>query len=158
MAFADKRCFALQPKLTFRLEVWLKARKGITRFSPPHRVLRQGSAQVRQSFSEPVVLQIRPHYADADNRPVYGPSAFDLPKVIWREIVEAPADDSLVEEVQTNGKGSRGRCTRWTLPRCLLNTTAFEARYPPGHLPWPVPPINFASGRGRVRPTPRGCG
>ena len=59
MAFTDKRCFTLQFTLTFNLGVWFKARKGVAHLSPPHRVLRQGSVQVSQSFSEPVVIQIR---------------------------------------------------------------------------------------------------
>ena len=52
---------ASPPKLTaaFGFEVELKERKDISHLSFPHRVPQQGSALVSQSFSEPMVLQIR---------------------------------------------------------------------------------------------------
>ena len=83
-------------------------------------------------------------------------STTDL-KVIWRGFVEAQADDSLSEEVQTSGKGSRGRCTRRTPPPWPLRKIAFEAWYPPGHLPRPVLPTNFTPAGARARTTSRGC-
>ena len=44
---------------TFSLWVWLESRKSPTRYSSPHCVPRQRSAQVCKSFSKPVALQIR---------------------------------------------------------------------------------------------------
>ena len=41
----------------------------------------------------------RPRCAYVGCRTVYEPSAFGLPRVIWREIVEAPDDVPLAEEV-----------------------------------------------------------
>ena len=40
-ASADKRCFALQPTLTFSIGLWIEVRKGIARFLFQHRVLRK---------------------------------------------------------------------------------------------------------------------
>ena len=70
----------------------------------------------------------------------------------------APAGYPLAGEVRTSGKGSSERCTRRTHPPGPLKTNSFEARYPPGLLPWPVPPTNFAPAGGRARTTPQGCG
>ena len=39
-----------------------------------------------------------------------------------------------------------------------LRTTAFEARYAPGHLPWSVLLTNFPTVEGRSQTTPWGCG
>ena len=43
---------------------------------------------------------------------------------------------------------------RRTPPLCLLRTTSFKARYPPGHLPWPVLSTNFAPVGGQAQTTP----
>ena len=53
-----------------------------------------------------------PHCEDADNRPVCGPSVFQLATATWRDIVPVSADSSQTEEIETTNKGDRGRCTR----------------------------------------------
>ena len=116
------------------------------RIGPSKPVFQRTSGSPDQAYLD------TPRYADADNRLVYGSLAFHLPKVISRGTVEAPANDSYAEEVQTRGKESRGRCTWRTSAPWHLGTT----RYPPGHIPWPVLPINFAPVGARAQTTPRG--
>ena len=58
-----------------------------TKIGPSKPVFQRTSGSPDQAY-------LQPHYADVDNRPVYGPSAFDFPKEIWRGIIVAPADDS----------------------------------------------------------------
>ena len=131
-AFTDKWCFAHRLTSTFGLWVWLEARKIPTRLSSTHRVPRQGSAQECESFSEPVAF-LDPHCLYVECRSVYGPSAFDLTRLLWGEIVVAPVDDPLAEEVQTIGRGSRESCIQRTPPPYPLRTTSLEARFPLGH-------------------------
>ena len=73
-----------------------------------------------------------PHCVYIECIPVYWPSAFSLPRVIWCRIVEAPADVPQAEEVQPIGKGSKGNRTP---PLCPLRTTSMEARFQTGHPP-----------------------
>ena len=54
-----QQVFRLSVYVDLRLWDLIKARIGITRLLPPHRIFRQGSAQVSQYFRESVVLQIR---------------------------------------------------------------------------------------------------
>ena len=63
----------------------------------------------QRTTGSPDQAYLDPHYADVDNKPVYGPSAFGVPKLIWRGTVVAPADDFKAVEIQANGKESRGR-------------------------------------------------
>ena len=105
-----------------------------------------------------MALQIRnthTRYAYVGWRPVYGPSAFGLPRAIWKGIVEAPADVPKAEEVQPIGKGSRERRTRRTPLLCPLRTTSLKIRFSPEHSPYLVLPTNSAPVGGRARTTPK---
>ena len=58
-ALAGKQSFTHSLTTTFGLEVGLQARKVVSCLLFPHPIPQQGSAQVNQSFSKPVALQIR---------------------------------------------------------------------------------------------------
>ena len=159
-AFDDEWWLVPWPTTVFSLGTQSQVGEGDTNLEAPHRVRRQRSAQVSQSLSEPMALEIR-----HPQSPIARTLIADLPtdhfhfsKEAWKGIVSALPDDPLAEEVRTNGKGSRGRCARHTPPPCPLRTTTFEARHQPALLPWPVLPSNYAPAGGRARTTPRGCG
>ena len=154
MIFAEKWCFAYRPTLTFRLWVWLEVREGFAHLSSTHRVPQQGLAQASGS---PDKAYLASHCMYVECRPVCRLSAFKLPRAIWWGITVAPVDEPPAEEVQTIGKGSRGRCTQCMPPPCSLRTTSFEARYSSGHLSCPVLPTKFAPVEGWAQTTPRGC-
>ena len=116
-----------------------------TRIGPGNPVFQRASGSPNQA-------SLDHHFEDVGSRPVYGPSDFDLSKVIWRGIVSAPSS-----EVRTSVKGSRGKCTRRTPLPCPLRTTTFEARYLPALLLCPVPRTNFAPAVSRSRTTLQGC-
>ena len=86
--FADEQCFT--PKFTsaFSFGVGIETRKDIYHLSSPQRVPRQGSAQISQSFSEPVVLQIRNIYTCITRALIA-----EISKAFWRGIVSTPAED-----------------------------------------------------------------
>ena len=81
--------------LPLSFEVWLKVKKDIspftftpcpsTRISPSKPVFQQTSVYQDQAYLDS-------HCADIDNKPVYGPSAFGLRKVVWRGSIEAPTN------------------------------------------------------------------
>ena len=109
----------------------------------------------QRTSGSPDQAYLEPHYADIDNRPVFRPSAFNLPKVIWKGIVIAPADDSLAEEVQTNGKGKMYTAHRSGLhckDRCLQSLEATWAST------LACTSDQFRSSGGRARTTPWGYG
>ena len=58
----------------------------LTRIGPSMQVFEQACGSPDQAYPEP-------HCAYTECRPVYLPSAFDIPRVIWWGIVAAPADE-----------------------------------------------------------------
>ena len=88
----------------------------LTRIDPSMQVFQRASGSPNQVYREP-------HCMYVECRPVYRPSAYSLPRVIWWGIVEALADVPLAEKVQPMGKGSKGRRTQRTPPPRPLRTT-----------------------------------
>ena len=84
----------------------------------------------QRACGSPDQAYLDPHYAYIECRYVCRTSACDLPIAIWWENIVALTDELQADEVQTMGKGSRGRCTRHTPPPWPLRTTSFETRYP----------------------------
>ena len=135
-------------------------RKSPTHLSSPHHVPRQGLAQVCESFSKPVALQIRHSQTpvartlDADLSTDHWPSTFP----------EQSGEGSLKRQlmclrqwkynqsVKDQGEDVRGA------PPWLLRTTSLKVRFPPEHSPYLVLLTNFAPVGGRARTTTQGCG
>ena len=95
-AFVNEWCFTPEPILTFGIGVGLQARKDVSPFIPtpcpstrigPGKLVFQGAS----GSLDPVYQDSR--CAAVDCRPVYRPSVLDFPKVIWKEIISAPAED-----------------------------------------------------------------
>ena len=99
-----------------------------SKIGPSILVFQQASGYPDQAYPDP-------RCAFVECRPVYGPSAFGLPRTIWRGIVEAPAEVPLAEKVQPIGKGSKGRRTQGMPPLYPLRTASLKARFPPKHSP-----------------------
>ena len=127
-----------RPTFTFGFVICLKARKGIARLSSSHCVLPQRSTQVSQSFSKPMVLQLR-HTKTPITRTLKR-----QPMTLWQRKYK--------QTVKDQGEDING-----APPPCPLSTTTFEARYTRGHPPWPVPLTNFAPVGGRFRTTLQRC-
>ena len=99
-----------------------------SRIGPSMQVFQQARGSPDQAYPDP-------RCAYVGCRPVYGPSAWNLLRAIWRGIVVVQAYVPQAEEVQPIGKGSRGRRTRRTPLPSLLRKISLKARFPPEHSP-----------------------
>ena len=72
-AIADKLCFAFQFTLALSPRVWLKARKGIACLST---MINSSNPVFQLTSGSPDQEYLNPYYMNVENRPAYGPSAF----------------------------------------------------------------------------------
>ena len=132
-AFGKERCFTPWP--TTALGFGLDFRRGKSSSPPvPTPYLDPGKLIFQRTNDSQGQAFPSPHYKDVDDRPVYGPSGFDLPKQFREGLFQHPH------------------------PRALKQGKYRQLVKDQEVLPLSIFPTNFAPTGSQVRTTPQGCG